>query len=344
MPGRERVGARSVRAKRRLTGRRTLLSPRTPRRWCLPLGYMSRAADHRCGGRGGPARLLERGRHRRLRAAELRRPPPADDGRQHPDRLARHAGAVPGDRDRPARAAHAGADRPGRPRTTSWSASRRPGSAGSPRTTAPPCCTRATSPSTTRTRPYELRFDGDFQQYVLMLPGPTLRSQLGEAPRLTARRVAGASGAGHLMIEMIRTLAADIAVLEPAAAAAVAQGVEHIVVAGLSSLADRPIPEPSLAARRAEVKAAALSPTGRSGAEHRRAGRATAHLGEHAAPGVRRRAGLDHRVDLGPAARRDPAPTSATRRCGTARSVTWPSAGGSLTRHISAGRSRPGSA
>ena len=30
------------------------------------------------------------------------------------------------------------------------------------------------------TRPYELRFDGDFQQYVLMLPGPTLRSQLGE--------------------------------------------------------------------------------------------------------------------------------------------------------------------
>jgi AraC-like DNA-binding protein len=112
------------------------------------------------------------------------------------------------------------------------------------------------------TRPYELRFDDDFQQYVLMLPGPTLRSQLRDARGSTARRVAGASGAGHLMIEMIRTLAADIAVLEPAAAAAVAQGVEHIVVAGLSSLADRPAPEPSLAARRAEVKAAALARLG----------------------------------------------------------------------------------
>lgn len=108
------------------------------------------------------------------------------------------------------------------------------------------------------TRPYELRFDGDFQQYVLMLPGPTLRSQLRRAPELTARSVRGARGAGHLMIEMIRTLAADIAVLEPAAAAAVAQSVEHIVVAGLSSLAPHaPVPEPSLAARREQVKAVA---------------------------------------------------------------------------------------
>jgi hypothetical protein len=79
-----------------------------------------------------------------------------------------------------------------------------------------------------------------------MLPGPTLRSQLPDAPGLTARRVAGTSGAGYLMIEMIRTLAADIAVLEPAAAAAVAQGVEHIVVAELSSIAERPVPGPSL--------------------------------------------------------------------------------------------------
>ena len=69
-----------------------------------------------------------------------------------------------------------------------------------------------------------------------MLPGPTLRSQLRAAPELTARGVHGSRGAGHLMIEMIRTLATDVAVLEPAAAAAVAQGVEHIVVAGLSSL------------------------------------------------------------------------------------------------------------
>ena len=108
------------------------------------------------------------------------------------------------------------------------------------------------------TRPYELRFDADFQQYVLMLPGPTLRSQLRAAPALTARGVRGSRGAGHLMIEMIRTLATDIELLEPAAAAAVAQSVEHIVVAGLSSLgSDAPLPEPELAARREQVKACA---------------------------------------------------------------------------------------
>jgi AraC-like DNA-binding protein len=109
------------------------------------------------------------------------------------------------------------------------------------------------------TRPYELHFADDFQQYVLMLPGPTLRSQLCATHDLTARGVHGASGAGHLMIQMIRTLAADIAVLEPVAAAAVAQSVEHIVVAGLSSLAGQTAPEPSAAARRAEVKAAAMA-------------------------------------------------------------------------------------
>jgi AraC-like DNA-binding protein len=108
------------------------------------------------------------------------------------------------------------------------------------------------------TRPYELLFDGPFQEYVVMLPGPMLRSQLRGAPELTARRVRGSRGAGHLMIEMIRTLAADIGVLEPAAAAAVAQSVEHIVVAGLSSLTpDTPVPEPELAARREQIKACA---------------------------------------------------------------------------------------
>lgn len=109
------------------------------------------------------------------------------------------------------------------------------------------------------TRPYELTFDGPFQQYVLMLPGPSLRSQLRDAPDLTARGVRGSRGAGHLMIEMIRTLATDIAVLEPAAAAAVAQSVEHIVVAGLSSLSgsvrSRSVPEPMLQARREQVRA-----------------------------------------------------------------------------------------
>jgi len=86
------------------------------------------------------------------------------------------------------------------------------------------------------TRPYELRFDGAFQQYVLMLPGPTLRSALRETERLTASTVCGSRGAGHLMIGMIRTLAADIGTLAPESAVAVADSVTQILVAGLSAL------------------------------------------------------------------------------------------------------------
>ena len=86
------------------------------------------------------------------------------------------------------------------------------------------------------TRPYELRFDGAFQQFVLMLPGPTLRSALRDTDKLTASTVRGDRGAGHLMIGMIRTLAADIGMLAPESAAAVADSVTQILVAGLSAL------------------------------------------------------------------------------------------------------------
>lgn len=86
------------------------------------------------------------------------------------------------------------------------------------------------------TRPYTLAFDGDFQQYVLMLPGPTLRSALRRTEALTATTVTGQRGAGHLMIGMIRTLAADIGTLAPESAAAVADSVTQILVAGLAAL------------------------------------------------------------------------------------------------------------
>ena len=86
------------------------------------------------------------------------------------------------------------------------------------------------------TRPYELRFDAPFQQYVLRLPGPTLRTELCQTQRLTAGTVSGQRGAGHLMINMIRTLAADIGTLAPESAAAVAESVTQILIAGLSAL------------------------------------------------------------------------------------------------------------
>lgn len=95
------------------------------------------------------------------------------------------------------------------------------------------------------TRPYELLFQEDFQQFVLMLPGPTLRSQLRDTQALTARQVSGERGAGHLMINMIATLAKDIETLELSSATAVAQSVENILIAGLNSLPGASLRQPS---------------------------------------------------------------------------------------------------
>jgi AraC-like DNA-binding protein len=86
------------------------------------------------------------------------------------------------------------------------------------------------------TRPYELRFEVPFQQYVLRLPGRTLRTALRDTHLLTASKVSGQRGAGHLMIGMIQTLAADIGSLAPESAAAVAESVTQILIAGLSAL------------------------------------------------------------------------------------------------------------
>lgn len=86
------------------------------------------------------------------------------------------------------------------------------------------------------TRPYTLTFDRPFQQIVLMLPGPMLRSALRDTRRLTASAVPGDRGAGRLLIEMIRTLSEDVDTLAPPSAAAVADSVTQILVAGLSSL------------------------------------------------------------------------------------------------------------
>jgi AraC-like DNA-binding protein len=111
------------------------------------------------------------------------------------------------------------------------------------------------------TRPYELRFDRPFQQYVLRLPGPTLRTALRNTQLLTASTVSGQRGAGHLMIGMIRTLAADIGTLAPESAAAVAESVTQILIAGLSALpAARQRPVSQLTGyHREQIKACARS-------------------------------------------------------------------------------------
>jgi AraC-like DNA-binding protein len=104
-----------------------------------------------------------------------------------------------------------------------------------------------------------LRFESPFQQYVLRLPGPTLRTALRDTQLLTASTVSGQRGAGHLMIGMIRTLAADIDTLAPESAAAVAESVTQILIAGLSALpAARQQPVSQLTAyHREQIKACA---------------------------------------------------------------------------------------
>jgi len=86
------------------------------------------------------------------------------------------------------------------------------------------------------TRPYTLAFDGDFQQYVLMLPGGMLRTEYPCTEHLTANTVNGERGAGHLMLNMIRTLDSDIDTLAPESASAIADSVRQILIAGLATL------------------------------------------------------------------------------------------------------------
>ena len=86
------------------------------------------------------------------------------------------------------------------------------------------------------TRPYVLDFDTDFEEIVLKLRGDPLRSAVRDTEKLTATAVSGRAGAGHLMINMIRTLSDEVETLQPASAAAVASSVVNILVAGLQSL------------------------------------------------------------------------------------------------------------
>lgn len=95
------------------------------------------------------------------------------------------------------------------------------------------------------TRPYQLLFDEDFQQFVVMLPGAALRTRLKGTEHLTASAVSGRRGAGHLMIGMLETLWRDIDTLEPASADAVADSVLNILVAGLQTLSAARPPEVS---------------------------------------------------------------------------------------------------
>jgi AraC-like DNA-binding protein len=86
------------------------------------------------------------------------------------------------------------------------------------------------------TRPYTLHFEGAFEEIVLKLPRDRLCAQVQGMNHLTASKVSGQVGAGHLLINMINTLRQEADSLAPASAAAVASGVVSLLVAGIQSL------------------------------------------------------------------------------------------------------------
>ena len=99
-------------------------------------------------------------------------------------------------------------------------------------------------------RQYELQFEQDFEQIVLKLSGDSLRNAVRDTGALTASKVSGESGAGHLLINMLKTLRDNISSLEPASALAVAEGVKSITGRRPADLAQRSsdLPSPNLAA------------------------------------------------------------------------------------------------
>jgi AraC-like DNA-binding protein len=94
-------------------------------------------------------------------------------------------------------------------------------------------------------RPYELQ-TSDFEQFVVRMPKATLLRHLPTAESLTALAVDGEAGAGPLVHSAIRSLAHDVGMLSPEAGLAVAHGIEHLLIAGLSTL--MPGPDRSAAA------------------------------------------------------------------------------------------------
>jgi AraC-like DNA-binding protein len=86
------------------------------------------------------------------------------------------------------------------------------------------------------TRPYTLLYPRGLHLITLKVPRRSLLSQLPNAEKLTAQKVSGGKGAGHLLLTMIQTLLDDIGDLDPMSYDAVSTGVIDILTAGLRTL------------------------------------------------------------------------------------------------------------
>lgn len=83
------------------------------------------------------------------------------------------------------------------------------------------------------TRPYTLRFDGDFEEIVLKVPGAALRSVVPGAESLTALKVCGASGPGRMLHSMLQALRLEVDTLPAATVKVLGESLVSLVGAGL---------------------------------------------------------------------------------------------------------------
>lgn len=95
------------------------------------------------------------------------------------------------------------------------------------------------------TRPYTLTYPDGIHQFTLKIPRRQLIAQLPNVESLTAMKVRGNRGAGHLLINMIETLIRDIGQLDPISFDAVAGSIVSILTAGLRTLECGTEPAPS---------------------------------------------------------------------------------------------------
>ena len=84
------------------------------------------------------------------------------------------------------------------------------------------------------TRPYDLRFDGQFSQLVLRLPRGIVAGRLADAECCTALRIAGDAGTGRLASMFIRQLHTEIDDIDPISVARLHASTVDLLATALS--------------------------------------------------------------------------------------------------------------
>ncbi len=87
-------------------------------------------------------------------------------------------------------------------------------------------------------RPFQLSYDGDFRQTVLMVPRKALLCRLGRPDSYTATRINGAAGIGGVLSPMLRTLPSHMAEIREAARERIAENVLDLIATALLANSD----------------------------------------------------------------------------------------------------------